>query len=286
MKYETKQNIICYFDILGYKQLLYDIGENEFIHYIVCAMDTIKEQFNHHIGIKVCYHIFSDNVMVFSPTTDNASINEILILEYIKSITILQRNLMGQYGIFIRGCVTIGNIYYSGDFIYGSGLINAYYLENKVAIYPRILIDKSCINMLNRQNILYNGIQSYICKDNTGVYFVNYLYGFKYFPNWDIKINDLFYDEVVSTESYEDKITPFSSIDFYNDKILQSLLEKYRKQHIGISLIYLILHKILVEYNIKKYKNGDERCYMKYIWCKEYHNKICKQNEIHELYIK
>lgn len=45
-----------------------------------------------------------------------------------------------------RGAVTKGAFYSDDIFVWGSALVNAYLLESKEAIYPRILVDKTVAN--------------------------------------------------------------------------------------------------------------------------------------------
>lgn len=53
----------------------------------------------------------------------------------------LQDQCLRKYGILLRGSIVEGSLYINDDFVYGSGLIKAYELENSEAIYPRIVID-------------------------------------------------------------------------------------------------------------------------------------------------
>lgn len=282
--YKVNNCIICYFDILGYKQMLQKLGDDIYIHYIDCVMDAIKTvlQFD---GFK--YHIFSDNIIIFVPIKEKHE-NMIVISECVKCLSLLQRNLIGQYSVFIRGCITIGNIYSGGDFVFGSGLIKAYTLENEVAVYPRIILDKECIELFDNENELLWEIfrNAYVQKDVDGCFFLNYLFNIKSSViNMEKGENNFLIDAVdtVDTSKYIELPNPFSNINFSDDKEIQMLLGKYQMEFSRIWLNYLLLHKIIVERNIIIAK--DEKIRRKYIWCKDYHNKVCKAYGIPELFI-
>lgn len=48
---------------------------------------------------------------------------------------------MAMWGFFIRGAVTIGEVYHDDRSVFGPALVWAYELESKVAQNPRIIID-------------------------------------------------------------------------------------------------------------------------------------------------
>jgi hypothetical protein len=44
-------------------------------------------------------------------------------------------------GVFLRGGITVGDLYFSGRTLFGPAMVRAYDLESKFAIYPRIVLD-------------------------------------------------------------------------------------------------------------------------------------------------
>lgn len=63
-----------------------------------------------------------------------------LLFEELLSLVHAQGKLI-DFNIIIRGGVSVGDIYISGGRVFGPGLIQAYELESKYALYPRIIID-------------------------------------------------------------------------------------------------------------------------------------------------
>jgi hypothetical protein len=105
---------------------------------------------------------FSDS-FVISRETDTNNIMELLLDAcYIW--------LWGTYfGFFFRGAITFGKIIHNNDFVFGPGFIHAYNLENKEAIYPRIIIDNNIID-----NFLVNDkCIPLIKRDDDGIYYID-----------------------------------------------------------------------------------------------------------------
>lgn len=252
-------------------------------------METIKEYFN--ISDKlysVKYHIFSDNVIIFTPLDEDPCVNKMLIDEYVMEIAVLQRNLIGQYGIFVRGSITLGNLYYGGNYVYGSGLSEAYRLENNCAFYPRIIIDDNIVKKFyNSSEIFCDPINDFVAVDVDNRMFINYCFGFekptqfKLLPNekWNELYNLLIknLDNIIDTSG--NKLpTPFFSFE-YTDKQNRLIYNSKNKIQIG----HLIVHKSLIERRLLDVT--DEQVKVKYIWCKNYHNQVCHRYHIPELFI-
>lgn len=285
--YKVNEYIICYFDVLGYTQTLQELGDNNYIHYMVSVMETIKTVLNFGGMVSFEYHIFSDNIIIFVPIKEDKHENVIAISEFIRCISILQQNLIGQYNVFIRGCILIGNLYYDGSFVFGSGLIKAHALEDEIAVYPRIIIDAECANLCRYEGeIIWKILEkTYIRKDADGYFVLDYLCDLK-----RVEVNKESSHRInscgnpIDTSEYIKLPDPFSSLDFSDNEKVQKLFSKYQMDYSPIGLNYLLLHKIAVERNIAIAK--DEKTRKKYIWCKNYHNEVCKANGISELIIE
>jgi hypothetical protein len=52
----------------------------------------------------------------------------------------LQSSLLAM-GVLVRGGIAKGPTFHADDMLYGEGLIKAYDLESKTAVYPRVVID-------------------------------------------------------------------------------------------------------------------------------------------------
>jgi hypothetical protein len=174
------------------------------------------------------YHIYSDNIIIFAKKRNDDVMQSWCIAQLLQKCFLLQRNFNGQYGIFIRGCITQGNMFYDGKFVYGKGIIDAYNIENKWASYPRILIDNDIVDFIIQDGTLYNLIGKFIVKDEEDRYFIGYL-----------------------------NMTDRAYMCF---------------------AFYLKCHKKLVEAWLASDLPDEIR--EKYIWCKKYHNFVCKEYQV------
>ncbi|XOQ42887.1 MAG: hypothetical protein ACFWTN_00280 [Clostridium sp.] len=121
--------------------------------------------------------------------------------------------------LFIRGSITIGSLYMDNriGYIFGSGLITAYSLENNIAIYPRIIIDEPVLKLVKAR------LNYYIMKDYDEKYFLDYLSHFSYLffdRQWDEQ-----YSPFLIREIYAHREALLQAIKVFTDK---KLLPKYK----------------------------------------------------------
>lgn len=233
---------ILYFDILGYKEKIKKYEEEFFLKIMYAVIDTINVMYE---GSKKSrsfgYHIFSDNVIIFIRKKIDTEDNILELFNLIQDTFIIQRNLMGHYRILIRGAITEGKLYYGGNFVYGSGLVNSYLLEDKKSINPRVIIDKNLIKQF-KGNIPDNSVTKEICininqlinQDDDGEFFVGYI------------------------NYFEKSCEKFVIYLFYHKKLIESLLEESALK---------------------------EEIRQKIIWCKKYHNLICRMYQLENMKI-
>lgn len=257
MGLKLKDYFICYIDILGYKDIIKYTDEQNFLEKINEAYRKTYEHSRKNLHIRkqngetkiLRNHIkvFSDNIIIAIPKTKDIDI-DIDIFQYtILLIGFLQLEFI-KMGILIRGSITSGTLYINSNYVFGSGLIQAYRLENEISIFPRIIIDRKLITFIsNMKNILK--------KDIDGYTFIHYLILTK-IPNGnadeDIEIINTFNKLVIS------KPLPFE---------------------------HLQIHKSLIENGISLY-SAKERVLQKYLWCREYHNEFCNIKNFKEYIIK
>ena len=122
------------------------------------------------INPEIKYKIFSDNIILAIKIPE---VEEFIVHSYTKDLLKKMIVICGQFqasaifsGLLLRGGITVGDLYIDENLVYGSGLVDAYRLEESISIYPRIIID----NKLKR--LLLSG-ESYI-EDNDGLNFVDY----------------------------------------------------------------------------------------------------------------
>ena len=70
-------------------------------------------------------------------------------------------------GIALRGGIATGKLHHTNGIIFGEGLIEAYNIETKVAIYPRIVISSEA------KELLPVGANKFIKQDSDGLFYLN-----------------------------------------------------------------------------------------------------------------
>lgn len=138
MKLDYEEQLVAFVDILGFSSLIGKIEEDEKLHktlhwalsHISSYKKTSEMENTAHSDLEVS--VFSDCIVV---TSDVSNFHGV-----IWAIGWLQAQLLGG-GILTRGGVSTGKVHHSKGILYGSGMLNAYRIENSAAVYPRIVLD-------------------------------------------------------------------------------------------------------------------------------------------------
>lgn len=134
-----------------------------------------------------------------------------------------------QQGLFLRGGVAFAPHFKSGPITYSHALPIAYQLEQKQAIYPRVVIDTNIIQMISPDEKLSEEIETIrderlICVEN-GVYFLNVAEG----------VSDEYYDlakaiyneEESSLHGHEHELAKHRWLEGYISTISPEVRERY-----------------------------------------------------------
>lgn len=178
----VKPHIILFLDILGYSDTIinstppkdedYYLGEvynlMSFLSQFIAERNQISDNNGRNLGLSRFKSLmFSDNILFFAPYNDEKDKNNLYMnLLYGLAAFLFQYR---KEDFFFRGGITSGSMYYDEDLhlVFGSGLIKAYELESKKAIYPRIVIDEN----LNPVDFLVGFRKDY----NENICFFDYL---------------------------------------------------------------------------------------------------------------
>lgn len=150
---------ILYFDVLGYRNKIFS-DERGFLSAIKELFKRSTEK-NWHAVIRT----FSDNVMVSVEDGSDGALR--FLCHYASRI---QELILREHGLLLRGAITKGNLYFDNQFVYGTGLVQAVELEENVAVYPRIIIDRK---LGNEDYILRS--RHTIFSDKDGYSYINFL---------------------------------------------------------------------------------------------------------------
>jgi len=135
------EQYVLYIDLLGYRATMSEMSELEFLKIInrsyneAKRMITVMSQPTHSKSV-FNYRVFSDNLVVATNADSTHALYSLSFVAYI-----LQREFIDK-GVMCRGAITKGQLHINQEFVFGSGLIRAYELEDMVAYYPRIILDR------------------------------------------------------------------------------------------------------------------------------------------------
>lgn len=124
--------VVAFLDILGFKQLIYANREAEIARALKLTKESEVAPF--HNAPKMRLTAFSDSVVVSDEVGNGFGYARIL---HFTSYLVWQ---LLEMGILSRGGIGHGNLHHENGIVFGPALIQAYELESKQAIYPRVLV--------------------------------------------------------------------------------------------------------------------------------------------------
>lgn len=181
-------------------------------------------------------------------------------------------------GIFVRGALHHGSLFWDNEIVSGKGLVEAYELEASAAIYPRIIASDKFIDRAIKSEPFRarypktNDRKTALAKlglrqDRDYFEFIDYFRALKISMDYVFKHgvpDDIFEDEK----------------ERYGYKTKEEMVEKWTAEFKEL----MEANKEFITENLHKYK-GKTSIQNKYFWCKEYHNNFCESNGYKEFVI-
>lgn len=196
-KYENR--IVAFIDILGFENIIKSTLKSQIelenlgnaIAYIHDYFNSVKQSYADSSIFQLSQ--FSDSIVI-SVSMKNS--HEMLtIFKHIKTIQI---NLLSK-GILLRGGIVKGKLIHNENMLVGPGMINAYKLESKCALHPRIVIDPKVLWQFRRVNGVKQierlkdfDYEKSFAKEADGTSYIDYFNDVKGYLQRDDKIHDFF----------------------------------------------------------------------------------------------
>ena len=172
---KTDTYIVAYIDLLGVTNKInseeQQFAMNKLYNLYTFSTDATKAIQTE--GIKdICFKIFSDNIIIAKRLSTEASRRK----QDIKSLLMCaghfqELSASDSVGWLLRGGISIGQLFIDDVMVWGDALLKSYFLENTVANYPRIIIDRNVVREISNDNLLCG----YLRKDFDNLYFLNFL---------------------------------------------------------------------------------------------------------------
>lgn len=190
MKYE--QRMVAFIDILGFKALLNDTvdkdgNDNEqAIDAVVSAYTIMREIWDldlteNFIPVKNSdtkkVSIFSDCLVISFKIGEPSEVFFTLLEIKLLIMRLLSRKIL------CRGAISLGKFIHTDNYLFGPALVEAYLLESKAAMYPRVILEKSVIDIGTKFSSMHHTkiqekeyIHSLLEQDSDGMYYIDYFY--------------------------------------------------------------------------------------------------------------
>jgi hypothetical protein len=150
-KPQMRSSVTAFVDILGYKNLMDEAfkkggGDNELIH-LRNTLDVAyqylkkKEPKLPIVDGKLDFQVrcFTDNLVLGYPIPEFVGAPLSILMRVVDYIGYLQTELARE-GYFIRGAISVGDLYVDDEIVFGPALMDAYWAEQNLAVYPRVVL--------------------------------------------------------------------------------------------------------------------------------------------------
>lgn len=172
-----KEYVICYLDVLGTKQIINSNNTKEYFDMIYDAYSfAVEMESKLHIFGNLVFKVFSDNILIAHELDTDGD-----WYEAYESIVKFLKNFLFRFlcqGVLFRGGITIGILAINDVMVWGSGLVDVVNLEERVAVYPRIVISNKLTDLMDSCQIdnRKSFDELFSCmKDSDGSLFVDYI---------------------------------------------------------------------------------------------------------------
>ena len=203
MKYE--QRIVAFIDILGFSDIVNDTidkknGEDieNKINDVVSAYRVIhdildlnekSDKLSSRSNQSKKVAIFSDSIVISFKFEEPSEVFFTLM-----ELKWLIMQLLSN-GWLCRGAVSLGKLNHTDEYVFGPALIEAYLLESKAALYPRIILDRTVIDagslhsaVRHTRKMEAEYVEDLLELDSDGMYYIDY------FSKAETELDDPMYD--------------------------------------------------------------------------------------------
>ena len=167
---QSKEYYIAYFDILGTKAALKK-DEKGTLSKLWLVGNFIKKIRTNGLIVRS----FSDNYLFAVEIGKNANTSLNVIFNAAASFSV---ECLSVYQLFVRGAIVKGFLHIDDEIVLGESLIKAYEIESKIAIYPRIIIDRDVIENIDVEAEPFRVFKKPFFKDVDSSLCVNPLFFF------------------------------------------------------------------------------------------------------------
>lgn len=175
---QYQERIVVFLDFLGFKDHIdRTVKDPAHVARIARAIETVREftkpeeDWEDHVVTQ-----FSDCIVLSYRIDRRSAVFDILMM-----MLQLQVELASQ-GFLVRGGITRGQLLHEESMVFGPALVEAYRMESKDAVYPRILVDPELVQVARNHPAHHHSeadeaeyVQSFLMEDEDGKSYLNYI---------------------------------------------------------------------------------------------------------------
>ena len=169
--------VIAYIDFLGMKNQMKSESSFKSLYLMKALLTSVRHKaaFIKDINKLDSYiiKVFSDNIVIAQKLQTELESSQIISM--INLISLLQFEAYFQFDFALRGGMYVGELYIDDTIVWGTGLIQAYQIENDLAIYPRVIVSQTVIDEYDACLEKSINILALIKQDKDGYWFVDFL---------------------------------------------------------------------------------------------------------------
>jgi hypothetical protein len=168
-----KKYLTTFIDILGFEEIIMNV--NTSVSDVLQNLQVFRKIFGDYENIvdekvnkdEFVFKVFSDSVLRAVDISEKSG-TEILYSELKK---LIQQTLnMTINGNFVRGAMTVGNMYFDDNNIIGPAFIELLKMEKHISRFPRIVLSPKVLSNYKLKINIYD----FLRIDNEGFYYIDY----------------------------------------------------------------------------------------------------------------
>ena len=252
---EYEESFVAFLDVLGFKQMIRSQNRTKVNKYFGIVNSAIEYLNTIPSKSEIGSIVISDSVILAVPNNGDREEKINKLRQLCIAVGLIQQNLAVE-GIWLRGAISCGDTYFSSseNQIVGPAYIDAYILEEQLAINPRVILDSKLIPKLDYDNA--SKLIDDINKSDLG--------GLEY-SNWGSRVLFEWTDPTGGLVTEIPQDLPLF-IDY-----LSPLIEAENRNSVN---------KVLK--HVQKNMYSDSRVYSKYRWVADYMKALAKRAQLND----
>ncbi len=163
-KPRIRTSVTVFLDVLGYRELMAGTGTtaeaNNLLERLHGAMKRAESWVSGAVsGRREIQHwvsrSFTDNIVVGYPIRDKSALGEAEIGTMLWHVAMFQLEMI-RAGFFVRGAISVGELYIDDHMVFGKALIEAYHAEQNIARVPRVVLARSAEELVKTHCCWYD----------------------------------------------------------------------------------------------------------------------------------